>query len=68
MITEIRLIKNWFQFKREFTYMRTFVEFKKKENIKIIIDKKADHKMHQGTVSGLLKYAVWGIFFENSET
>lgn len=48
--------------------MRNFVEFKKKENIKIIVDKKADHKMHQGTVSGLLKYAVWGLFYENNET
>lgn len=42
MITEIRLIKNWFQFKREFTYLRHVVEFKKKENIKIVIEKKVD--------------------------
>ncbi|CAK57310.1 unnamed protein product (macronuclear) [Paramecium tetraurelia] len=68
MITEIRLIKNWFQFKREFTYLRHVVEFKKKENTKIIIEKKADHKIHQGTVSGLLKFAVWGLQFENNQT
>ncbi|CAD8111875.1 unnamed protein product [Paramecium sonneborni] len=68
MITEIRLIKNWFQFKREFTYLRHVVEFKKKENIKIIIEKKADLKIHQGTVSGILKFAVWGFFYENNQT
>ncbi|CAD8101040.1 unnamed protein product [Paramecium primaurelia] len=68
MITEIRLIKNWFQFKREFTYLRHLVEFKKKENIQIVIEKKADHKIHQGTVSGLLKFAVWGLFLENNQT
>ncbi|CAD8209304.1 unnamed protein product [Paramecium pentaurelia] len=68
MITEIRLIKNWFQFKREFTYLRHVVEFKKKENIKIVIEKKVDQKIHQGTVSGILKFAVWGLFYENNQT
>ncbi|CAD8122412.1 unnamed protein product [Paramecium sonneborni] len=68
MITEIRFIKNWFQFKREFTYLRHIVEFKKKENVKIVIEKKADHKIHQGTVSGILKFAVWGLSYENNQT
>lgn len=52
MVTEVRIIKNWFQFKREFTYLRNCVELQKKENLRLVIEKKAEHKLHQTMVSG----------------